>query len=350
MNAKKLRFWALFCLTVLSNTIQPAQADPDQANVIFITLDGVRWQEFFKGADTAMRGEANTGALFPYFWSHLAKEGVVYGHPTQGGEIEVSTPVRWSLPAYQAIMAGYNTRCFTNLCFPIQVQTFPERLVSDLNLKAKDVATFASWKRLDDAVEHNRGTTLVNTGKELLNYIDFQDPELEAINEEMKKNPSGWNEIRFDHQTYALSKWYLKKHRPRFLYISLGDSDKWAHKGEWEKYLGALRQFDDWLKDLNETLATMGDYGKNTTIIVTTDHGRGHGNKQGWKTHGPHYPSSKTIFLYAKGPQTPKLGIIQRHKKRTHLDIRPTIEMLFGLETQKCKQCGDILPEVAGLR
>src|SRR5229473_2260890 len=74
-------------------------AAPRTENVIVVTLDGFRWQEFFGGADETLlnkefggvrdldwlkkrywRGtaEERRSVLLPFFWNTLAKEGQIF--------------------------------------------------------------------------------------------------------------------------------------------------------------------------------------------------------------------------------------------------------------------------------
>ena len=135
---------------------------------------------------------------------------------------------------------------------------------------------------------------------------------------------------------------YLKTTQPRFLFISLNDADEWGHQGNYSEYIKTLAQYDDWISELSTTLETMGDYGKETTLIVTTDHGRGDGSN--WTNHGTSAPESKYIWLYAGGP---KLKNIPTPKTTyAHNDIRPTIQAILNMDASKCEDCGRIISEL----
>ena len=213
-----------------------------------------------------------------------------------------------SLPAYQSIFAGALTGCDGNDCGRIARETFPERLIRELPLTRASVAVFASWRKIADAVEHAPGAITVDAG-----------PDGKGAAPE-------WDDARRDADTFALAMRYLAVQRPRFLYLSFDDSDEWAHRGDLERYRASLLQYDAWLDVLFETLEAMGDYGKHTTVIVTTDHGRGAGAR--WTEHGPDTPQARKVWLFARGAGV-KPGLASA--PATHLDIRPTIEALFGL-------------------
>jgi membrane-anchored protein YejM (alkaline phosphatase superfamily) len=266
-----------------------------EANVVLITWDGVRREEFVDPR------------RLPRFWSKHAAGGLVVGGP-MGAVMEVADPRLISLPAYQSIFVGALTGCAGNSCGRAPQETFPERLVRELSLPRASVAVFASWRNIAHAVEHAPGTITVNAG-----------PDGTGA-------PPPWDDARRDSDTFALAMRYLATQRPRFLYLALDDSDEWAHRGDLERYRATLLQYDEWLDMLLDAIESMGDYGKRTTVIVTTDHGRGAGER--WTEHGAGDPSARSIWLFARGPGV-KPGVA--NSPATHLDLRPTVEALFGL-------------------
>lgn len=313
-------------------------------NVILITLDGVRYQEFFNGMDPALSGGA-TGEVFSHIWKDLAQDGVIYGSPGTSSKIEVANPYRVSLPAYESIFAGSVRDCKNNSCNRVDVETFPERLLREFSWKKSQVAAIASWDKIALAFESNEGSTALNAGLE-----DIEDPDggvtsadFEKINKLQKLDPPNWEEVRFDKHTVAQALIYLTKYRPRFLYISLNDSDEYGHMGDYANYVNTLHTHDSWIQLLFKTLEDLGEYGKRTTVIVTTDHGRG-ANPKDWRDHGAWVNGCEKIWLFAKGPYTAKTGILKTEGSYTHLNIRPTVETLLGLTP--CAGCADPLPEV----
>lgn len=306
-----------------------------ESNVILVTLDGVRPQEFF-------RGDA-----MPKFWAKHAKEGIVLGDQAQGSVMTVDNPANISLPGYHNLMAGSRQPCVTNDCGRVNVETFPERLVRELRLPREKVALVSCWTKLPLAFESVAGTTFTNGGFEPL--IDpVKDASRDSINLSQAKNVPTWEENRFDEYTAAHALRYLQLHKPRFLYVSFNDTDDWAHNGDYSKTLAALRANDAWLDKLFETLASMGSYGANTTVILTTDHGRGNGDQ--WKHHNAQLPEAKNIWLYARGPRVAQIGVAIGGAAHTHSDVRPTIEKLMGLSPMDCVTCGKAIPEIVAGR
>lgn len=318
---------------------QRAAADPTNgANVILLTLDGVRWEEVFHGVDPGQSLDANP-KIFEFLLGTLAKQGPLVGDRRRGETVRVSNRAQNSLPGYQSIMAGASQPCASNACGRIGVETFPERLLHDLDLKREQVAVISSWEKIAHAVEHVEGTLFVNAGPKPLAFPGLppgsaNDGEAETVNRAQAGESPPWGSARYDKHTFAHSMNYLRKHRPRFMFISLNDSDEWGHKGEYDKYVATLRQQDAWIKELVTTLDSMGEYGKKTTLIITTDHGRGAANE--WGEHGSGYANSGAVWIYGRSPHSltlppAKLRAPAGEVSFSHIDIRPTIEALFGL-------------------
>jgi hypothetical protein len=256
-------------------------------NVVLVTWDGVARDDFLDPA------------RLPRFWSTRAAGSLILSG------MEVAGPLTVSLPGYQAIFAGALTGCAGNDCGRVRVETFPERVVRELSLPRAAVAAFASWEEIGGAVEHTPGTITVDAGPHSI---------------------LPWRNSRADEETFALALRYLATERPRFLYLGLGDADQLAHKGDLGGYRATMLRYDEWLEALLRQLDSMGEYGKQTILIVTTDHGRGAGER--WTGHGAGEPQARSIWLFALGPGV-KPGNASR--RATHLDLRPTIEALFGL-------------------
>lgn len=315
-------------------------------NVILFMVDGVRWEEFFHGADPLIDPAVNPWekiSPFQDFLSKPASNSFIWGDRKKGHDITVSNRAVLSLPAYQSIMAGQNTRCLSNACGRIEVETLQERLVKELGLKKQEVATVASWPKIALAVEKEEGRTLVNVGIQE-NQESGSDPIILELNEKQKKDTPSWD-ARKDEYTFDQAIAVLKNNKPRFLFISLDDADEFGHKGQYKDYLTTLKSYQEKLTILLKTLDGMGDYGHATSVIMTTDHGRGEGRN--WTDHNADLPAAKYIWMFAKGPRVTKKAA---HTMRayTHLDIRPTIEKLMGLKPISCGGCGQVISEIAG--
>jgi arylsulfatase A-like enzyme len=310
----------LLWLSSLILFASPSQAQP---NVILITLDGVRWQEVFQ--DSAM----------PHLTGDLAKEGVLLGDEINSS-VRVSNPVNMSLPGYQSIFLGTNHFCFSNFCKTVRKETFPETIQKAYAFSKNEMAAFASWEQIKRAYQRENSQLFLNAG---LDPTDLPDPVHEVLDREQQVSIPKWNRpgiwsARFDRFTYAHALHFLKTKKPRFLYLSLLDADEWGHAGNDPEYRKTLQTYDTWIREVADFLDQSGDYGRNTLLIVTTDHGRGVGGDK-WREHGIKYPESAKIWLYLRG-----MGIEAGSQPipgttMSHLSIKPMILRAFGLKYRK---------------
>ena len=70
-------------------------------------------------------------------------------------------------------------------------------------------------------------------------------------------------------------------------------------------------------------------YKDKTTLIVSTDHGRGSGPDE-WKDHGTEQEGSENIWIAVLGPDTPPLGERRAVAAVTQAQIAATIAALVG--------------------
>ncbi len=141
--------------------------------------------------------------------------------------------------------------------------------------------------------------------------------------------PRQWEDCRDDGFTFQVALEHLRRDTPRVLYIGLGDTDEHAHAGRYDHYLRAARVADANLKALWEELQSHPQYRGTTTLIVTTDHGRGD-PPRGWCSHGSDTKGSEAIWIAALGPDTPALGERSNTALVTQGQVAATIAALLG--------------------
>jgi hypothetical protein len=306
---------------------------PTGDNVVLVTLDGVRWQEIFDGADPALaedvalpRGEARAArGLTPNLHRLFFDEGAVLGDPRRGEGLRASGPVFVSLPAYVEIMTGAPSGCADNECEPRVSWSIAGEVA---RRPGGGAAVFASWERIarTQPPEAARALGLVlSVGRE--------------PGEQAPAYP-GNGAYRPDRRTAAAAIEHLVHHRPRFLWVSLGDTDEWAHRHDYRGYLEALRFADGFVGEIAAHLAEMGEYGARTAILVTTDHGR----DAGFADHGG--PASAGVWLMARGGPIRQRGSTATSRVRYLADVAPTIAAILGEPRRHCPGCGDVLDEL----
>ncbi|MCE0724381.1 alkaline phosphatase family protein [Legionella resiliens] len=309
----------LYCTKVFA-VVQVPPISGKINQVIYITLDGVRWQDVYQ-----------THQHFPKFWQKHAGKFILYGNPASNTPMyTASVPI--SLPSYQSQMAGAVQPCAGNECGRIKVETLPEKIIRQLHVPKKKVAIFSSWPEIGYAVEHVAGTTFSNNGNEFVYDPDNLKPDdvMKELNQkQLKDHPEGKD--RYDSYTFAQAWHYFVTYKPLFLWISLDNSDGTAHANDLKGYHKALSYYDEMLDEILSYLQTQG-LDKQTLVIVTTDHGRGDGNN--WINHGPRYPESRKIWAFVMNGELVPVAQDEEKGHYSLLSIRPTIEKALGLADQ----------------
>ncbi len=325
-----------------------AQATTVRAtSVVLVTLDGLRWQEMFGGAealllfDTATTPSADARArywdatpeerrelLMPFFWQVVAREGQVFGNRLGGGGIRVSNGLKFSYPGYQELLAGYPDRTITSNDKRANLNvTVLEWLQTRPGLAGR-VAAFGTWDVFPYILDEPRSHIPVNAGWDTLE-LPRPTPGQALLNVLMTTLPREWDRERYDALTYLAAREYLLAERPGILYIALGEPDAWAHGGRYDRYLEAAHNADAFLRDLWETLQHHPRYRGRTAMVVTTDHGRGTG-RRGWSRHGQNVAGAEWIWAAVLGPDTPSRGLRDDVRNATQGQIAATVAALLG--------------------
>jgi arylsulfatase A-like enzyme len=121
----------------------------------------------------------------------------------------------------------------------------------------------------------------------------------------------------------------LADRKPRVLFVGYGDSDARAHAGDRARYLAATRDADRFIGEIWRAMQAVPEYHAKTTLVVTTDHGRGRGRQ--WSSHGWNTRGSSETWLAIVGPDTPALGE-RRDTETTTAQVAATIAALLGLD------------------
>ena len=184
------------------------------------------------------------------------------------------------------------------------------------------VAAFGAWEVIGGIVNAQRCGFPVNVAYDPLNLTP-STPGIELLNAIKAESPRVWDDEAFDALTFHTALEYVKLRKPRVMFLSLGETDDWAHAGNYGEYLLSAHRFDADLAQLWSTVQSIAEYRGNTTLIVLTDHGRGSGSED-WKSHGQKIPDSKNIWIAMIGPGIPTHGIEHSSMPVTQSQIAAT--------------------------
>lgn len=317
-------FLSLLCGAVLC---LGAAAQRQTENVVLITLDGARYQEMFGGLDAELYRKIDDEAekrevyrtyalptaaarrekLMPFFWGVWMKNhGSIAGNPSLKSAALTTNKMYFSYPGYSEILTGeahddvIRSNDFVQNRFPSVLQFLQKKLKLDANR----VASFASWNVMNAIATSEPDAFLVNAGYE--NYKS-DDPQIQLLNIAQTQAPTPWDSVRHDFYTFRFAMAHLKKYRPRVLHIGLGEIDDWAHNKRYDLMIETFRRNDEYFKELWEFLESDEQYKGKTTVVVTTDHGRGPDEKS-WDSHGEKVPEARNIWIAFVSPDSDRRG------------------------------------------
>lgn len=320
-----MRFTVAFLLITTS-----VLAQTKTRNILFVMTDGLRRQEVFQGTDPMLikdKPALSREALLPFFWGTIARHGQVYGNWTIGSSAYVTNGLNFSYPGYNETLAGFaDARINSNDKVPNQNVTVLEWLHSKPEFRGK-VAAFGSWDRFPAILNAPRAGFPVVAGYDPLT-VPPVTPMISFLNR-LKPETYASESTSFDSFTFHTALEYVKLHQPRVLFLSLGETDEWAHEGRYPEYLRAARRVDDYLKMLWETVQALPQYRDSTSLVFLPDHGRGDAPVE-WRHHGQKIPDSKYIWMAFLGPDTPALGERRDTAPVTQSQAAATVAALLG--------------------
>jgi len=347
MNRLAVAFaWPLLLLAFVLAFPPSAQS---AENVVVVTWDGFRWQELFGGADETLLNKELGGVtdpaplrksmwretpeqrretLLPFVWGVLAKEGQLFGDPARQAAARVTNGKKFSYPGYNEMFVGFADDAInSNNKIPnpnVNVLEYVQRQPGF----AGQVAAFATWDVMEFILNRERSGIPVQVG-----WTPLRDepltPGQRQVNEMVRELPRLWRGNTFDIITYQAAKEHLARHHPRVLYIGLGETDEWAHARRYDLYLEAAQRSDRYLQELWDLQQSLPQYRGQTTLVLTTDHGRGTGRD--WTNHGADTVGAEYIWIGLLGRGVPALGV-RAGVEATQSQIAATLATLVGVD------------------
>jgi hypothetical protein len=314
-----------------------------------MAIDGVRWQEVFQGVDPAVErrfGPAGVRArdpqeLLPNLYRLAHADGILIGDDSD--PMFASSPSTVSLPGYSEIFSGRTPTCDNNECPATGDPTLLDNWVE--NRRADRLMLISSWSRIPRVAARDTSRIMVSAGRTDLTRPEFIYEDDELCSQFYRGNRSdpwpGTDSYRPDRYTSSIALRVLTVQQPNFLFVGLGDTDEFAHRGDYASYVGSLRRADVTIGLVSDWLTSQRAQGRRAMLIVTADHGR----SAAFQHHGG-TPEAARVWALLSG-----FGPL-RHRNsiaRTRLaDLAPTIREQFNLPKDDDNRAGESL--LAGLQ
>jgi hypothetical protein len=344
---------AVYFWTVPARFHSGESAQPKTENVIVVTLDGFRWQEFFGGADESLldpkaggvreldvlkrrfwrtSAEERREALLPFFWKTVARQGQIFGDRSREAATKLTNGLKFSYPGYSEMFCGFaDPEIKSNDKINNRNLSVLEFLNSQPKFRDK-VAAFCTWDVFPYIFRSAHNGVKVHSG-----WLTVKDEPLTDrqcfMNNLLPDLPEYWPDNTFDVVTMEYAREHILRHKPRVCYIGLGETDEWGHGRRYDLYLNAAYNADRYIGELWQTLQKMPEYRDKTSLIVTTDHGRGD-TRVNWTDHGAKVPSAEFIWIAVLGPDTPPLGV-RANVETTQSQVAAAIAHLLGEDFTK---------------
>lgn len=287
-------------------------------------MDGVRWKEVFRGADKFLINRSNFTSsipmhkekffvedsiqrremLMPFVWKTISKEGVILGNRDEKNYFNMTNKPLWSYPGYNEIITGapddINIINNDDVLNP-NISIFEH--INNIPSYNQKVMIFGSWKMFPYIFNEQRSKLLINAGyQQSLNSTKTErESYLDKLQDWMPKH---WQNTRFDLFTHEYAMESLRNQKPKLLFVGYGEADDFGHDKDYDHYLNAIHRNDQMIEEIWNYVQSDPFYKDQTTLIITTDHGRG--NYYEWVDHSRNVKGSGDSFVMFLGPKTEK--------------------------------------------
>lgn len=339
--------------TLLGSTVSAADPVRKTKNVIVVTLDGFRWQELFGGADESFMDSRQGGVrdinslkarylrktaderretLMPFLWTTIAKKGQIFGNPGKNAAAKITNPLKFSYPGYSELFCGLvDPRIDSNGKKNNPNLSVFEFLNTRPGFQGR-VEAVCTWDVFPYILRSQQNGLRVHSGWSPIQAESLTADE-RAVNDNLAMLPQYWPGNSFDVIATGVTKTVIQRRKPRVLYIGLGETDEWGHGRRYDLYLNAAHNADQFLASLWDGLQKDPQYQNQTSLIITTDHGRG-STRADWTDHGKNVAGAEFIWVAVMGPDTPALGE-RENVQVTQSQVAATIAAFLGEDFQK---------------
>jgi hypothetical protein len=177
-------------------------------NIFIVTIDGVRWQEIFEGADPSIidnsrytsdidlskllyldsSGTLSRKKLLPFFWNVLEKNGQLYGNRLFKNKVNVSNAYKFSYPGYNELLTGYPDLYVSSNGKKENLNINVLEYLNSFDEFKNKVVAFTSWNIFSYILNSHRSQLPVYSGydsipEENINNVIFNKTQQHVITE-----------------------------------------------------------------------------------------------------------------------------------------------------------------------
>jgi hypothetical protein len=345
------KLWtAVLCIGLAAAPLAAAGAPYKTENVVVIVNDGLRWQEVFRGAETALVSDKPGGvedveatkrafwretldekrqALLPFLWTVVAKQGQIYGNRDAGSTAQVTNGYKFSYPGYNEIITGAGDKRIDKNEYGPNPNVSVFEWMNGLPDFHDRVAVVAGWDTFPAMFNRERSHLDMRTGWTAPFPGTTLTPRQELLNTLYRTTTHEFSDMPWDAFLQQTLLDYVQTHKPRLLFVGYGETDEWAHNGRYDLVLQSAHNVDGFLRELWTAMQAMPQYKDKTTFLITTDHGRGDG-PENWKHHDWNVEGAENMWIAVMGPDTPPLGERKNAAPVTQSQIAATAATLLG--------------------
>ena len=187
------------------------------------------------------------------------------------------------------------------------------------------VVAFTSWNIFPHILNEKRNGLPVFSGYD--SVAENGNFDLQVFNKTQQYIINEKTGTRKDALTFIAASEYIAANKPKLFLIGFGECDEDAHRREYDKYLQHLNEADKMIQQLWYFIQSTPEYKNKTTLIITTDHGRG---KRNWTNHDALIRGSGDAWIAVIGPDTTPGGEMQLPQQIYQKQLAATITQFFG--------------------
>lgn len=365
---KPLHVKLILVLAVLSLVLSSAQPPQRQSplthpvdnsrNLVVVTIDGFRWVELFAGADESLINDpelnSDTGTtkmlfwdddpqirrklLMPFMWSVVAGRGQIWGNRRLGNKVNTANIYHLSYPGYNELLTGTTDLRITDNSKTLNPHA---NVLAFLNLQPElqgKVAAFTSWDVFPYILNEEKSDILLNSGYEKMPE-DLNSNTASKLNWLQTDGVQERGATRHDQISFLAAREYLQQSRPRVLFLGLGETDEYAHHKQYGSYLQQANRIDRMLADLWHWIQSTPGYKNQTTLLITTDHGRGT-RADKWSSHNSFIRGSSQTWMALIGPGIEAKGEMDEDSQLYQQDLPSFMAAVLGHQFEPASWTG----------